>query len=529
MTELTAPPIRIRAATPYWRSKDLAAPVISSFTEITVDDTSIPADGGDDDGGNNNGASGAKIYGEGIYGRRLWIYSPAGQWIRIPVGADNDQFLKSFNVYDKKKKRWLTAYWAGEITPGHTQTLDVFSVRAPGRMWSNSTYGFMPNAEHINNRNWRNSINSTPYVPETDGYVQFTAMEPRRDPTWRVVDILGPVPSQPPNIRLVNGQDQTRFDQWGAVNRRIMPASYAPTITSHPGYSADPSQDYIAYLSGTDPFSVGGQFGAYKNLCAAFTQNTTANPVTGNVDFPTFSTLEAGMIDLVAIRQQLNQRWPYSQFGQGVYQAINAMTVKRVTVLGYITFSLSVGLFTNTQNNPYAYPLDVMEQFEASFQKVNWHLYATPGAAKRALPSARYPYEPGYPDTIVVPQAVNSRLINAQTGVGGPNYDTYGVTVNGGPVTRTRKIIRPIQIVFDSPGEDNIAFYVEQANVDPANYKTIKDNAFAPDMRDAPGPYQVAASCTFDADQILIHYAVNGSDSPSSLRPAELNVGSFTA
>lgn len=527
MTDLAAPPIRLNVATPYWRSKDLAAPVIVSFTEITVDSSSIPADGSDD--GNPSGASGAKIYGDGIYGRRLWIYSPAGQWIRIPVGADNDTSLKSFNVYDKKKKRWLTSYWAGEITVGHTQTDDVFTVRAPGRMWSNSTYGFMPNAEHINNRNWRNSVQSTPYVAEKDGYVQFTAMEPRRNPEWRIVDILGPVPVQPPNIRLVNGQDQGRFDQWGAVNRRIQPASYAATASYHPGYTADPSQDYIAYLSGTDPYSQGENFTFYRSLSGVVQQNTTTNPITGAVEFPTYGTVEAGMIDLAAIRQQLNARWPYSQFGQGVYKAINAMVVKRVTVLGYITYEFSVGLFTNTQNNPYAYPVNVMDQFEASFQKVNWHLYATPGAAKRVLPSNQYTYTPGYPDSIVVPQAVNSRLINAQTGVGGPNYDIYGVTVGGGPVIRSRKIIRPIQIIFDSPGEDNIAFYAEQANVDPANYKTIQDNADPSGPRNAPGPYQVRASCTFDADQILIDYATPGNDTPSALHRAELNVGTFTA
>lgn len=131
------------------------------------------------------------------------------RWIPVPYGAGQDTNIRSVNIWNGTEwvcPTWGRLLWADIYTDlGLLANLDSFLFRKPaGFNWTGwEDHVNAPNA-HVNNPNYRTHDTSAQQwtIAYNANWERLFYVKPRTDPTYRVVPLRYPLPSEPPNITL---------------------------------------------------------------------------------------------------------------------------------------------------------------------------------------------------------------------------------------------------------------------------------------------------------------------------------------
>jgi hypothetical protein len=431
------------------------------------------------------------VHGAGKIGRKLWVRNPNNQWVLPPYGAGVDNFLRSINVRDKKK-RWQTPSW-----PEVSYSYSALNVKVPpGRIWDN--------------RSGENPVADVGL--HHPGYVKMFYTAPRTNETWRIVNLLNSIPATNPNQGIPRFYKtfgpRGAFIQYGHTDYY-----YGVPSTDGGAYAAvydTGDSNYQLEYEGLPVLNVGpdAQLCDYGNI-------RQAEPSRGRTFFPSLSLQEggtSGMLDLASIRSHLQFEFPQNNFYVGQYADISEMITKRVFIFGRVVWNVD----HYAEDNTFIYGLPEVEE---AFATARFQFYYNTNATGLAIEV--WPYLPRFP----VSRTINgTRFIN-QVGLGGPTKYTSGGTVSA---RASRVGGRYVQLNILEPGEDNITFTCIGSNDAATNSTTAQHYVGDGPNRvqvAAPYPFGIYTSCAFQPTGIEIHYAIPGYDTPESTHQPDLGIG----
>lgn len=399
----------------------------------------------------------------GTSGKRLWMRSYDGRWIPLPFGAGEDDTIRSVNIYDKKNKRWLTTTW-GVPPVNNAEIPPSLLVRAPGRAWYNSGY----------NPNYANRQMQIPLTPDHDDYIRLSYLGPRTaDPSWRIIPLLELLPNRSPSTGTIGLSYYNYFWPRGAYHYRVRQQSSAGSAVTDTHSSTTYGRSQLGDVTG-------------RPLCS---YNVRANaPTHGGA--PYSQTIMASMVDFKVIRDRLATDFPERGVDYtGQYDPIQLMGTRRMYVTGKLTWSCSIsgpGATADTVSNAV---FKVYAQTNApGVEMVDPDSQNLLGREYRP----RYPAGVTPTGTVIWQDRVQNTSVTTRTDNLRNNITVTTVVGNGGLIG--------FDYDFEGPGEDNVSFYADIENVPAAGG--------ALDV--------VAASLTFEATNIYIHYAEPGTDTPAN-------------
>ncbi len=532
-TTVQAAPIRVRVAVCRPRSKALFAVPITIWTVI-------PAQEGTARNPNDN------LQGVGHYGHQLWLRG-SSSWIKLPVGSDSDTAIRTLNIRSKDSD-WWTPVYAGENNPGYRFSTDFgrtstikesLDVYAPGRWWTNFVYTAqgVPLGRHRQNPNYNEAFSSLSslWQPRNDDYLRLSMMMKRRDPRWRVVDLLSRRPSRPPVTQMNDNFAYTfGISPVGAALLYHNPpaaqwwrSTSRPAPFRHPDAGLDPSADYRILFGSNDaaeaPYYNFDEFtwdpyigpgGSYVGHPISYNYSVTRSSFPLDFDEPHPHTSQlVGGLDFDAIRAQLTQKWPESVYWQGRYDALPGQTLKRVMVEGTIGYMF----YLEAQNA--GRPIDIrgqnVSEFRPLLDQVVWSVYAVTNSPW--TPTGRAAdYNVYYPATLVHPN-VNARLIESQVGCPQDKIslgrDVYGVLFE-----------RPFRMNVDGRlnGTDirNLAFYANQTVSAQPGVGQIETGFGV-----VPFPTRIRAKITVRVSNVWATYVTGSADASASAQVSEIGMG----
>lgn len=454
------PPISVGASVSTPRYQDTFAVPVEMGAEISTGQfTSL--DGGDTDNNNNGGSGTGTLVGTGTTGLRLWVRSPADEWIVLPVGAGEDLYLRSLNVYDKERSRWMTP------TPPYAQDVaNSLDVRAPGVTWTDTAFG-----EYNPNWNWQ--VDDYFFAVPAD-YVRLSHMSPRVDPDWRVVNVgrSGTYPVTRPSMP-VHGVSLLE-PLGGVFARGTTLGGPNPDVTVVSGDALVNTSIDGGALIATDSRTLYG-----------FNEGTLLHM--------------AGMIDLRSITEQLATRWRESNYGVGQYTPIDHMQIRRVELGLRVDMFLSHGGGDQYYASTFPDLLDAFQQFRGT-------LHVGTNSPGFVIPE--WPYTPQVP----ISEAPFGAVVYDQFGIPGDiEVDSFNAKV--------RTWAHLIRLEIDPAGLDggNVTVSVNLDNIVEPNYTTATVQRTTDEGFEVISyPAVVRAGFSVVATDILIHYASPGHDVPSS-------------
>lgn len=414
------------------------------------------------------------LYGKGTNGKQLWIRTPDGRWAEVPYGAGQDPVIRSVNIWDNKRKKWLVPTWpqSGGTDPSaqaNAADKDNLDVRAPGVSWrGESTVTLLP----AYNPNYINKVSQQTYKPFHPGWVRFFHCWPKRDPNWRILPFGMEFPERIPNVRI----NDAPLSQSG---RREMVYFWPLGGVK---YRTD-------FTGGTPLVTIGGNTRSDIGLPSNFATASHAGFNTAGFESASNYSRNSNTIDLQAIRERLDDDFPF----QGVdysnqYADIRLMKVKRIYVHGNIEITANAKIDGAHRSN---------------FAGLSWELHMRKGALLA-------------PDPVATEDLGETRYVRYHDDVDGlgdviADYyysdfldEDYFVSEPVDNSENTRlinlfKLFKGVTFTIEDPGEDNVTFWAKALNhISIAGYP------------------QWGTSITFAPTFITIHYAVDGKDTPAS-------------
>lgn len=398
-------------------------------------------------------------------GRRLWVRSPNFEWIVLPVGAGEDNYLRSLNVYDGERERWMTPAPFNAI-----QVANALDVRAPDTTWTDTPYGDF-------NPTWNWQVDDH-YTTVPDDYVRLSYMRPRNDPTWRManVGVTGTYPVTTPSLP-VHGT--ALLDPLGGDVEENTEYLESSTVTTPPsGYALVQDGGLGAHIPG---------------LSQSKTLDTPNNIG--------FRTRGAGMVDLRSITEQLAARWLENDYGVGQYQPLTDMHIRRVEIGGTVTMVLShsAGADFDTATTP-----DLLDEFEA-FRAL---MYV--GVNNSGIEISEWAYTPRYPQDAT---PYGTAVYEQQGLPGDIQIDEFSA--------KYRLWQHHIGLVIESDdldfGNINFSFAVDDV-IEPGALSASMYHIPTDEFITAPYPAVVRVETDFRVEVIFIHYSVSGHDVPEPFR-----------
>ncbi len=416
-----------------------------------------------------------EIVGTGKNGKRLWMRSPDNRWIEVPYGAGQDSAVRSVNIYDAAKKKWMTPTWGWEVWNriGINTFIPSLDVRAPGRSWKGGR------TEHpadqlfpYYNPNYRHRLSNIQFSTMRTDWLRLFYLKERNDPNWRFIPLIGNIPGRVPNQTLnfagISATQPYTLDAgnfWPVGNYHALALPY-PEMT---GQVTRGLSNEFAFL-----LAFGG---------VSYYDRT----VPGQADSVDTRHATTAMIDFKAIRQRLEDKYnEQDTFFTGQYLPISKMKLRRIV----LDITCSAGMGVTGPNAPTTVP-------------VVYVLYVYRNAQGVAETVTSPVWEGSYSVRSPVPEPTGGTAIwSASTGTmtwtGGfyrydhvrdVNIDQYNGWVE-----------QSFQYVIEDPGEDNIAFDVKLEGV--------------------PGPTsdRAGGGCQVAATGISLQYAAEGHDLPIELR-----------
>lgn len=417
------------------------------------------------------------LYGTGKKGYRLWLRSAIGTWIEVPYGAGQDSYVRSLNIWNAKLKKWMIPVSGRNVQIRENNMsateIESFEFYAPGRTWlgGDDQFAVLP----YWNPNYRSRRDiPTPFSPMHTKWVRLFHVLERPDPKCRIVPLGVVLPKIVPNRTL----------NWNT--------SVAPDTTMF-----WPNVSYLTnsrrVTEGVESFELpiygaGGTAGL-EGIAGAVAEYHPGDFSSGVLEVHpwSFQSVSSGLIDLVAIRQRLNDHFPQQGVDfVGQYDPINDMKVKRVIIHGTVSLDLTIT----------GYTADPVITFGAANANIVAQTYL-PSAFPRPFTVGGMTYNVAVPAvTASAGTSIYRKTLADQTFQEDPGFhDINGTLIR---INRAR-IQTALTYIWEDPGETNVGCY--------ASFEAMPADS---------GIIEWVAGLVFQPDRISIHYATEGHDTPVS-------------
>lgn len=467
---------------------------------------------------------------------KLRIRTPDHRWVEIPYGAGQDSALRSINVWDGSK--WMCPTW------GHLLYIDWYaavdpSVKLPSVqyrtdkvIWTGWSDSSAPN-EHWNNPNFsRHDTNAPQWTAEFDKWQRLFYVKPRTDPTYRVVVLGYPLPTDPPNVTIDPVTDTPPYGLWstffpGTTGRR---ETYLDGVR-YPDASKPPYDQPNEVLFHNDSFDTFAQTYLVHNAGAnvadvtrdqylGFKQSSAGTQTSYQNDRVTY---QVSMVDFKAIRQRLEKDFRYQDINwTGQKNDVRQQKLKRayviMTVNPWVSYWIRDGY--GTPDGRHFDDIILRVKWGTGISTVPYPTSSTRGRGTISITAdTNYPATTNMQNNVLWEATVGSLLRRSeqvhrmQVGQTGSGSETYWN--NWWVGSRYADVANPIEVslvhTFENLTEDSLAFSTEIVQPVPAADWTQPDPS-----QNYLG--ELTVNLSIKMQRIFLHYVDPGKDVPNDLR-----------